>query len=43
MDIGRHKTDVDVIHLAGVYGTIYGRRIKEIHFVYQVSYAVYLP
>ena len=43
MDIGRHETDVDVIRLAGVYGLIYGRRIKEIHFIYHGSYAVYLP
>jgi hypothetical protein len=43
MDVGRHKTDVDVIRLAGVYGPIYGRRIKEIHFIYHGPYAVYLP
>jgi hypothetical protein len=37
-----HKTDVDVIRLAGGYGLIYGRRIKEIHFIYHGPYAVYL-
>jgi hypothetical protein len=42
MDIGRHKTDVDVIRLAGGYGLIYGRRIKEIHFIYHGSYAVHV-
>ena len=43
MRIGRHKTDVDVIRLAGGYGLIYGRRILEIHFIYHGPYAVYLP
>jgi hypothetical protein len=42
MDVGRHKTDVDVIRLAGGYGLIYGRRILEIHFIYHGPYAVYL-
>jgi hypothetical protein len=37
-----HKTDVDVIRLAGGYGLIYGRRILKIHFIYHGSYAVYL-
>jgi hypothetical protein len=37
-----HKTDVDVIRLAGGYGLIYGQRILEIHFIYQGPYAVYL-
>jgi hypothetical protein len=43
LDVGRNKTDVDVIRLAGGYGLIYGRRILEIHFVYHGPYAVYLP
>jgi hypothetical protein len=38
-----HKTDVDVVGLAGGYGLIYGRRILEIHFIYHGSYTVYLP
>jgi hypothetical protein len=42
MDVGRNKTDVDVIRLAGGYGLIYGRRVKEIHFIYHCPYAVYL-
>jgi hypothetical protein len=42
MYIGRYKTDVDVIRLAGVYGPIYGRMIKEIHFVYHGSNAVHV-
>jgi hypothetical protein len=42
MDIGRHKTDVDIVGLAGGYGPIYGRRILEIHFIYHGPYAVYL-
>jgi hypothetical protein len=37
-----HKTDVDVICLAGGYGLIYGRRILKIHFIYHGPYAVYL-
>jgi hypothetical protein len=42
MDVGRHKTDVDIVGLAGGYGPIYGRRILEIHFIYHGPYAVYL-
>jgi hypothetical protein len=38
-----HKTDVDVVGLAGCYGLIYGRRTLKIHFIYQGAYAVYLP
>jgi hypothetical protein len=38
-----HKTDVDIIVLTGSYGLIYGRRILEIHFIYQSAYAMYLP
>jgi hypothetical protein len=37
-----YKTDIDIVVLAGSYGLIYGRRILEIHFVYQIAYAVYL-
>jgi hypothetical protein len=38
-----HKTDIDIVVLAGGYGLIYGCGILEIHFVYHGPYAVYLP